>query len=116
VPTPPVSTAIEAVLFDFGGVLSTSPFDAFERHELAQGMAVGFIRTLNATNPHDNAGPAWNATRWTSTGSANEFEAEAAAAGGRLDARALFATMAGQMRPKCSRPSAAATSTSRPAC
>jgi putative hydrolase of the HAD superfamily len=95
-----MSTAIEAVLFDFGGVLSTSPFDAFERHEVAQGVAVGFIRTLNATNPHDNAWARLERNEVDFDQFCDEFEAEAVAAGGQVDARALFATMSGEMRPE----------------
>jgi putative hydrolase of the HAD superfamily len=92
--------AIEAVLFDFGGVLSTSPFDAFERHEQSRGLRRGFIRSLNATNPHDNAWARLERNDVDFDQFCHEFEAEAVAAGGHLDARALFATMAGEMRPE----------------
>lgn len=46
---------IEAVLWDFGGVLTTSPFEAFNRYEAERGLPRDFIRTINATNPEDNA-------------------------------------------------------------
>ncbi len=90
---------IEAVLFDFGGVLSTSPFDAFESHERSQGLPAGFIRSLNATNNHDNAWARLERNDVDFDQFCAEFEAEAVAAGGRVDARGLFATMTGQMRP-----------------
>jgi putative hydrolase of the HAD superfamily len=92
--------AMEAVLFDFGGVLSTSPFDAFARYETEQGLPSGFIRTLNATNHHDNA---WARLERNEVGFeefCSAFEAEAAAAGGRLDTRALFGMLAGSIRPE----------------
>jgi putative hydrolase of the HAD superfamily len=94
--TPPV----EAVLFDFGGVLSTSPFDAFKRHERVHGVPSGFIRSLNATNPHDNAWARLERNEVNFDQFCEAFEAEAVAAGGRIDARELFATMAGEMRPE----------------
>jgi putative hydrolase of the HAD superfamily len=94
--TPPV----EAVLFDFGGVLSTSPFDAFERHERSRGVPPGFIRSLNATNPHDNAWARLERNEVDFDQFCVAFEAEAVAAGGRIDARELFATLAGDMRPE----------------
>ena len=47
--------AIRAVMFDFGGVISTSPFEAFARLEAEHGLPAGFVRTVNATNPDDNA-------------------------------------------------------------
>jgi len=39
-------TGIRAVLFDFGGVLSTSPFEAFARYEVERGLPEGFLRGL----------------------------------------------------------------------
>ena len=47
--------AIRAVLFDFGGVITSSPFDAFTLLEEELGLPPDFIRTVNATNPDDNA-------------------------------------------------------------
>lgn len=46
---------IEAVLWDFGGVVTTSPFEAFRRYEQARGLPLDFIRSVNATNIHSNA-------------------------------------------------------------
>ena len=46
---------IKAVLWDFGGVLTTSPFDAFNRYEAENGIPTDFIRGINATNPTTNA-------------------------------------------------------------
>ena len=45
----------KAVIWDFGGVFTSSPFDAFARYEAEQGLPQNFIRTVNATNPLDNA-------------------------------------------------------------
>ena len=46
---------IEAVIFDFGGVIADGPFEAFQQYERVNGLPQGFIRSLNATNHHDNA-------------------------------------------------------------
>jgi putative hydrolase of the HAD superfamily len=46
---------IEAVLFDFGGVILTSPFEAFSTYEAEIGVPDGLLRGLNATNPDANA-------------------------------------------------------------
>jgi len=46
---------LKAVLWDFGGVLTTSPFEAFNRYEQAHDIPLDFIRTVNATNPDGNA-------------------------------------------------------------
>ena len=42
-------------MFDFGGVISTSPFEAFAHLEAERGLPAGFIRRVNAINPDDNA-------------------------------------------------------------
>ncbi len=36
---------IRAVMFDFGGVITSSPFEAFARFERERGLPPGFIRT-----------------------------------------------------------------------
>lgn len=46
---------VEAVIWDFGGVFTTSPFDAFTRYELEHGIPRDFIRRVNSTNPDANA-------------------------------------------------------------
>ena len=46
---------IKAVLWDFGGVLTSSPFEAFNRFEAEQGIPHDFIRSINSTNPDTNA-------------------------------------------------------------
>ena len=46
---------IEAVLWDFGGVILSSPFDAFATYEREAGLPENFIRGLNARNPDTNA-------------------------------------------------------------
>ena len=46
---------IRAVLWDFGGVILSSPFEAFNRYEAEHGLPADFIRSVNATNPDTNA-------------------------------------------------------------
>ena len=46
---------IEAVIWDFGGVLTTSPFEAFARFEHERGFPVDIIRRTNAANHLENA-------------------------------------------------------------
>jgi putative hydrolase of the HAD superfamily len=91
--------AIRAVLWDFGGVLTTSPFDAFARYEEANGLPPGFIRQLNATNPHTNAWAQLERNEISLDQFAKAFRAEAEAAGHTLDAAALLLTLRGELRP-----------------
>jgi putative hydrolase of the HAD superfamily len=60
--------AVEAVIWDFGGVFTTSPFDAFNRYEAAKGLPRDFIRTINATNPDANAWALFESSRIDAAG------------------------------------------------
>ena len=46
---------IEAVIWDFGGVLTSSPFEAFARFEAERGLPADIIRRTNAANHLENA-------------------------------------------------------------
>ena len=75
------SNTIRAVLWDFGGVILSSPFDAFARYEVSAGLPNGLIRSINATNPHDNAWAKFERSDVNLDEFADLFEAEAAALG-----------------------------------
>jgi putative hydrolase of the HAD superfamily len=91
---------VRAVIFDFGGVILTSPFDAFVRYEADTGLPAGFLRRLNATDPDTNAWARLERNEVDLDGFAELFEAEAAAAGHRVDGRALLTLLAGRLRPQ----------------
>ncbi|MDA8045612.1 MAG: HAD-IA family hydrolase [Actinomycetota bacterium] len=90
---------VKAVFWDFGGVLTTSPFDAFGAYEEANGLDPGFIRRLNATNPDTNAWARFERSEVSAAEFAALFEAEAEAAGARVDAASLMASLRGDLRP-----------------
>jgi hypothetical protein len=46
----PNGVSIEVVIWDFGGALTPSPFEAFHRYEAQRGLPWDLIRTVNATN------------------------------------------------------------------
>lgn len=89
-----------AVLWDFGGVILSSPFEAFNRHEAQVGLPADFIRTVNATNPHDNA---WAKLERSDIGGA-EFDAlfadESEALGHRVPGADVLALLSGEIRPE----------------
>ncbi len=90
---------IRAVFFDFGGVVLSSPFDAFASYEQRSGLPEGLLRSLNATAPDTNA---WARLERSEIGIDDfvvAFEAEAAAAGHRVDGRAVLACLSGELRP-----------------
>jgi len=91
---------VRAVIFDFGGVILTSPFEAFARYEADNGLPSGFLRRLNATDHDTNAWARLERNEVDLAGFAELFEAEAAAAGHRVDARAVLELFTGQLRPQ----------------
>ncbi len=96
---PPVESTVAAVLFDFGGVISASPFDAFTRYERELGLPEGLIRTLNSTEPHTNA---WAQLERNEVGIeefCRRFEAEARAAGHALSGQRVLDALNGEIRP-----------------
>jgi putative hydrolase of the HAD superfamily len=93
-------TELKAVLFDLGGVLISSPFEAFAGYEQANGLPSGFIRSLNATNPDHNAWAQLERNAVSFEEFCRLFEAEARAAGHELDAAAVMGLLAGDVRPE----------------
>jgi putative hydrolase of the HAD superfamily len=91
---------IRAALFDFGGVILTSPFEAFAQYERQNGLPEGFIRSLNATNPDTNAWAKLERNEVAFDEFCSLFEAEAASAGEEIDARETMALLAGEVRPE----------------
>lgn len=91
---------IRAVLWDFGGVILSSPFEAFANYEREHGLPVGAIRGLNATNPDTNAWARFERSDISFDEFCDLFEAEAEAAGHTLDARRVMALLHGEIRPQ----------------
>jgi putative hydrolase of the HAD superfamily len=92
--------AIRAVMFDFGGVISSSPFDAFSRLEKEQGLPPGFIRSVNATNPDKNAWARLERSEVDLDTFAMLWSDEARALGHEVDGRSVLERLAGQIRPE----------------
>ena len=91
---------LKAVLFDLGGVITTSPFEAFAEYERTRGLPAGFIRSLNATNPDDNAWARLERNAVSFEEFCQLFEAEARSAGHELEAAAMMRLLAGEIRPE----------------
>jgi putative hydrolase of the HAD superfamily len=91
---------IRAVIFDFGGVLSTSPFEAFTLYEQRNRLPEGLLRRLNATNPDTNAWARLERSEVDVEGFAELYAAEARAEGHAVDGRAVLALLGGELRPE----------------
>ena len=91
---------IEAVIWDFGGVFTTSPFEAFNRYEKARGLPHDFIRTVNAANPLDNAWALFERAEITAEEFDRMFRKEALAFGHDVPGADVLPLLAGDVRPK----------------
>jgi putative hydrolase of the HAD superfamily len=89
-------TNIKAVLWDFGGVITSSPFDGFAAYEKVAGLPEGLIRYINTRNPDANAWAQFERSDINRDGFCRAFEAEAAAIGYSVSAEAILAGLAGR--------------------
>ncbi len=94
-----MSTVLRAAFFDFGGVILSSPFEAFNRYEEAHGLPRDLIRTINATDPDTNAWARFERSDVTFDAFCDLFEAEAADRGHQMRARDLLPLLGGEVRP-----------------
>ncbi len=88
-----------AVFWDFGGVILSSPFEAFNRYEARHGIARDFIRRVNATNPDTNAWARLERSEIDATVFDEAFAAESAALGHRIPGSDVLAQLKGEIRP-----------------
>ena len=91
--------AVEAVLWDFGGVFTTSPFDAFDRYERERGLPVDVIRRINSINPDTNAWAKIERSEVDAATFDKLFLDEAKALGHDIPGRDVLALLSGDLRP-----------------
>jgi putative hydrolase of the HAD superfamily len=91
---------IEAVIFDFGGVFTSSPFEAFNRYERERGFPDNLIRKINSTNHLENAWARFERAELDLEGFDAAFAAEAKAFGFDLPGRDVIPLLAGDVRPE----------------
>jgi len=94
-----MSGQFAAVIFDFGGVITSSPFEAFNRLEAARGLPKDFIRRVNAANPDGNAWALFERAEIDAATFDRMFAEEAKGLGHKLEGSAVLAVLAGAVRP-----------------
>jgi putative hydrolase of the HAD superfamily len=90
---------IRATFFDFGGVILSSPFEAFNHFEERTGLPRDFIRTINATDPDVNAWARFERNEVPFDEFCDLFEAECREQGHEVAARDLMPLLLGELRP-----------------
>lgn len=89
-----------AVLFDLGGVVFPSPFDAFDDYDRGNGLPAGTVRALIRTSSEEGAWAALERGELPLGDFVVALENEAERAGFRLDAQALMTAIAERMGPR----------------
>ncbi|HYM33964.1 MAG TPA: HAD-IA family hydrolase [Steroidobacteraceae bacterium] len=88
-----------AILWDFGGVLTSSPFEAFNRYEQQHGIPRDFIRRVNATNPETNAWAQFESSQISAGQFDIAFESETRNAGHAIPGKVVIGLLSGEVRP-----------------
>lgn len=91
---------IQAVLWDFGGVILSSPFEAFNTYEAEKGLPTDLIRRVNSTNPHSNAWALLERNDISPQEFDSLFATESEALGHRVPGADVLALLSGEVRPR----------------
>jgi putative hydrolase of the HAD superfamily len=92
--------AYRAVIFDLGGVVFPSPFEAFDSYGRAAGLPDGFVREVVRESSETGAWAALERGELTMSEFHAALEAEAEARGHRLSATALMQTVGSGFGPR----------------
>jgi putative hydrolase of the HAD superfamily len=92
--------AVEAVIWDFGGVFTSSPFEAFNRFEAEKGLPKDLIRRVNATNHHQNAWALFERNEIDTARFDQLFLEESTALGHPVQGRDVLPLLSGAVRPR----------------
>jgi putative hydrolase of the HAD superfamily len=90
----------EAVIWDFGGVLTSSPFEAFARFETERGLPADIIRRTNAANHLENAWAKFERAEVDIEAFDELFAAESRALGAEVRGKDVLPLLAGDLRPE----------------
>ncbi|NEW91775.1 HAD-IA family hydrolase [Rhodopseudomonas sp. BR0M22] len=91
---------IEAVIWDFGGVLTSSPFEAFARFESERGLPADIIRRTNAANHFENAWAKFERAEIDLDTFDALFAEESRALGAEVRGRDVLPLLSGSLRPE----------------
>ena len=89
----------KAVIFDFGGVFTTSPLERFAEYELANKLPQQFLGEVIKTNHHNNSWAKYERSEITQEQFNVEFAAETRSAGHEVMGDALISLLVLEMKP-----------------
>jgi putative hydrolase of the HAD superfamily len=91
---------IEAVIWDFGGVMTTSPFEAFTRFETERGLPADIIRRTNAANHLENAWAKFERAEVDIDTFDRLFATESSNLGAEVRGKDVLPLLVGDLRPE----------------
>lgn len=91
---------IKAVFWDFGGVITSSPFESFNRFEKENDLPTDFLRSVNSTNPDFNAWAKLERNEVNLEQFDELFEIESKNLGHAVKGKDVIALLRGQIRPE----------------
>src|SRR3978361_1606631 len=91
---------LQAVIFDFGGVLTSSPFEAFARFETERALPIDIIRRTNATNHLENAWAKFERAEVDIEAFDELFAVESKALGAEVRGKDVLPLLSGDPRPQ----------------
>lgn len=92
--------AVAAVIWDFGGVFTSSPLEAFNRYEAERGLPTGLISRVNTLDPDTNAWARFERAEIDANGFDAAFLEESTAQGHPVPGRDVLPLLAGAIRPR----------------
>ncbi|MBA59034.1 MAG: HAD family hydrolase [Gammaproteobacteria bacterium] len=90
---------INAVLWDFGGVITSSPFEAFNKFESENNIPLDFIRLVNAENHERNAWAQLESSEVTLDEFDVLFRQETKLKGYEISGKEVIDLLSGDIRP-----------------
>ncbi len=91
-------SSFDAVLWDFGGVITSSPFDSFNRYEAEHGLPHDYIRTVNSHNPNNNAWAMFERSDISREQFCDQFQRESARYGHAVPGADVLGLLEGEVR------------------
>ncbi len=96
----PTPAQVKAVIWDFGGVFTSSPFEAFNRYEAERGLPHDIVRRINTINPDTNAWARLERAELSAEEFDKVFDEEARALGHTIPGRDILPILSGSLRPR----------------
>lgn len=91
---------IKAVFWDFGGVITSSPFESFNKYEMENNLPKDFLRLINSTNSDSNAWAKLERSE-VDLGEFNDlFLDESRKLGHPIPGKEVIALLKGEVRPQ----------------